>query len=238
MHVILIPGLWLDGSSWDPIIPALEQAGHRAHPLTLPGLESEDTDRSGITVRDHVDAVTAAIDAVPPAEGKVVVVGHSMGAGIACAATDARTQRVARAVYVGGFPAADGEPLGTGFHAENGEIPLPPWENLGEEDIADLDDAMRAAFRERSVPSPERAVTDPLRLTDERRYDVPLTVVCPEFTGAQLQAWIEAGEPSVQEFTKFRDVEYMDLHTGHWPQFSRPDLLGQAIVAAADKSAA
>jgi len=29
--------MWLDGSSWDAVVlPVLESAGHRAHPLTLP----------------------------------------------------------------------------------------------------------------------------------------------------------------------------------------------------------
>jgi hypothetical protein len=29
MDIILIPGFWLDGSSWDAVVPALEDAGHR-----------------------------------------------------------------------------------------------------------------------------------------------------------------------------------------------------------------
>ena len=235
MHIVLIPGLWLDGSSWDRVIPVLEQAGHTAHPLTLPGLESKDADRSGITLQDHIDAVVAAVDAVPADEGKVVVVGHSLGAALAFAAGDARPDRVARTVFIGGFPVADGEPLGA-FAAENGEIPLPSWEDIGEVDLKDLDDAARADFRARAVPSPERVTTDPIRLTSDRRYDVPVTVICPEFSAADLREWIDGGEPPVQEFTKLRDAEYVDLPTGHWPQFSRPDDLGRAINDAATKA--
>lgn len=62
MDVILIPGFWLDSSSWDRVTPALEESGHRVSALTLPGLESRDTDRRGIKLRDHVDAVIAAVD--------------------------------------------------------------------------------------------------------------------------------------------------------------------------------
>lgn len=234
MHIVLIPGLWLDDSSWDRVTPVLEQAGHVAHPLTLPGLESKDADRSQITLQDHLDAVLAAVDAVPADEGKVLVVGHSLGSALAFAAGDARPDRVARTIFIGGFPAADGEPLGS-FTAENGEIPLPSWEDIGEDDLKDLDDAARADFRARAVPSPERVTTDTLHLSTDRRYDVPVTVICPEFSAAQLHAWIDGGEPSVQEFTKLRDVEYVDLPTGHWPQFSRPDELGRAINDAAAK---
>lgn len=91
-YLILIPGLWLDGSSWDRVVPVVEQAGHRAEPLTLPGLESTQTDRAGITLRDHVAAVVAAIDSCGP-DDRVVLVGHSAGCGIAHAAIDAQIGR-------------------------------------------------------------------------------------------------------------------------------------------------
>ena len=35
MHIILIPGLWLDASSWDGIVPTLQSAGHVTHAVTL-----------------------------------------------------------------------------------------------------------------------------------------------------------------------------------------------------------
>jgi len=232
MDIILIPGLWLDGSSWDEVVPVLERAGHRTHPLTLPGLESPDADRSGITLRDHVDAVVAAIDAIDPAAGTVVLVGHSAGAGIAHAAVDARPDRVARAVYVGGFPTGDGAAVADEYPAENGAVPLPDWSAFADEDLADLDDTARAAFRARAIPSPAHVTRDPQRLTNERRYDVPVTVIATEFTSEMLRTWIAQGARPVREFTQIRDVDYVDLPTGHWPQFTRPEDLGRAILGA------
>jgi pimeloyl-ACP methyl ester carboxylesterase len=90
MHIVLVPGLWLDGSSWDEVVPTLKEGGQRTHALTLPGMESKDADRSEITLRDHVDAVVEVIDSFGPADGKVVLVGHSRGGAIAHAAVDAR----------------------------------------------------------------------------------------------------------------------------------------------------
>ncbi|CAM5669083.1 Esterase OS=Streptomyces griseorubiginosus OX=67304 GN=AQJ54_33745 PE=4 SV=1 [Streptomyces griseorubiginosus] len=29
MDILLIAGLWLDGSAWDDVVPALEELGHR-----------------------------------------------------------------------------------------------------------------------------------------------------------------------------------------------------------------
>jgi pimeloyl-ACP methyl ester carboxylesterase len=231
MDIILVPGLWLDGSSWERVVPTLEQAGHRTHPLTLPGMESKDADRSQITLRDHVDAVVQAIDSVDPADGQVVLVGHSAGCGIAHAAVDARPDRVSQAVYVGGFPTGEGGAAADGFPVEHGEVPLPDWSAFEEEDLADLDDEGRRAFRERAVPSPAHVVSDPQQLSDERRYDVPVTVIATEFTSAMLQGWIEQGLAPVRELTRIRDVEYVDLPTGHWPQLTRPEELAQAILA-------
>jgi pimeloyl-ACP methyl ester carboxylesterase len=230
VDIILIPGLWLDGPSWEKVVPTLEQAGHRTDALTLPGMESKDTDRSRITLRDHVHAVVAAIDSCG-SDRRVVLVGHSAGCGIAHAAVDARPDRVARAVYVGGFPTADGDALASGFPAENGEVPLPDWSAFEEEDLADLDDQARVEFRERAIPSPEHVTSDPQQLSDERRYDVPVTVICPEFTSEMLRKWIEQGLAPVRELGKIRAVEYVDLPTGHWPQFTRPGDLARAILA-------
>ena len=233
MDIILIPGRWLDGSSWDDVVPALERAGHRAHALTLPGMESTDTDRSGITLRDHVGALVQIIDSLDPADGKVLLVGHSAGGAIAHAAVDARPERVARVVYVGGFPTADGDALASDFPAENGDVPLPDWSEFDESDLADLDDTARAAFRERSIPSPAHVTRDQQHLSDERRYDVPVTVICTEFTSKMLRDWTDAGLPPVREFTKIKDVDYVDLPTGHWPQFTRPEDLARAILRSA-----
>ena len=228
MHVILIPGLWLDGSSWGAVVPALERAGHRTHALTLPGMDSKDADRSQITLRDHVDAVVEVIDRLDPAE--VVLVGHSGGGAIAHAAVDARPDRVARVVYVDSGPLGEGGVINDEFTAENGEVPLPDWSVFDEEDLVDLNDELRAAFRERAIPSPVRVTRDPQQLFDERRYDVPVTVIACEFSSAMLREWIEQGHPYVQELAKTRNVDFIDLPTGHWPQFTRPDELGRAIL--------
>ena len=232
MDIVLIPGLWLDASSWDRVLPTIEAAGHRPVPLTLPGLESRDADRSSVTLQDCVDAVVRAIDA---ADGPVVLVGHSMGAGLASVVVDSRPDAVARVLYVGGFPARDGEPLGAGFSAVDGEVPLPDLADFDEADLRDLDEAALADFAARAVPSPAGLLHDVVHLTDERRYDVPAVAVCPEYTSEQLRSWVAEGEDSVQELTRIRHLDYVDVPTGHWPQLTRPRDLAQAILAAVDR---
>lgn len=231
MEIILIPGFWLDGSSWDQVVPVLERAGHRVHALTLPGMESIDADRSGITLRDHVDAVVEVIDSIGPPGSKVVLAGHSGGGAVAHAAADARPDRVARVVYVDSGPLGEGGLINDDLPAENGEVPLPDWSLFEKEDLVDLDEDLRAAFRRRAIPTPVHVARDRQQLFDERRYGIPVTVIACEFPAAQLREWVAQEHPYVRELAKIRDVEFVDLPTGHWPQFTRPADLGQAIAA-------
>ncbi len=234
IDIVLIPGLWLRGSSWDRVAPVLEEAGHRAHAVTLPGA-TNDADRSSVSVQDQIDAVVATIDACHDSGARVMLVGHSAGAALAHAALDARVDRVARVVYVGGFPAVDGRPVVDGFDSDGGEIPLPPWEEFDDADLRDLDEAGRAAFAAVATPSPASVAVDPVALRDERRHDVPVTMVCPEFTSEMLVGWLEQGLAPLAELAKMRHLELVDLPTGHWPQFTRPEVLGRCIALRANE---
>ena len=232
MDVILVPGFWLDGSSWEAVTPPLVEAGHRVHPLTLPGLESADAPRAGIGLRTHIDAVVAAVDALG---APVVLVGHSGGGAIIHGAVDARPDRVLRAVYVDSGPLGEGGVINDELPDEGDEVPLPPWELFDDEDLTDLDEGLRAMFRARAIPQPKGVAQDQQRLRDERRYNVPATVIACEFPSSMLIEMIAAGHPYVAELGRVSDVEYVDLPTGHWPQFTRPAELGAAILAAVDR---
>jgi pterin-4a-carbinolamine dehydratase len=192
-------------------------------------MESAEADRRSITLDDHIAAVVAAIDAAPGEQ--VILVGHSAGAGIVYAAADARPERVARLILIGGFPTPDGAPLLEGFQPQNGEVPFPDWSAFDEADLRDLGETGKAALRSAAIPSPGQVVTGTVRLRDDRRLDIPVTAVATEYTVADLHGWIDAGAAPVQEFARLRDVTYVDLPTGHWPQLTRPQQLARLILA-------
>lgn len=229
MDVILIPGFWLDGSSWQQVAPIIEEAGHRVHTPTLPGLESVDADRSGIGLSDHISAVVALVDTF---DEPVVLVGHSGGGAISHGVADARPDRIARVVYVDAGPLAHGDAINDELPVVDGEIPLPDWSEFDDADLVDLDEALRSSFAARAVPQPKGVAYDAIELRDERRYQVPVTIIACEFTSAALKEWVAAGSPFTRELAKVEHVEYIDLPTGHWPQFTKPVQLGQAIVSA------
>ena len=238
MDIILIPGLWLTARSWERVAPLLEDAGHTAHPLTLPGMESVEADRSGVTRQQHVDAIVSAIDDLSHDgvdDRPVLLVGHSMGGVLAWAAAAARLDRVAGVVFLASEPGIP-EEAPSMFPVEGDDVPLPAWDFFDDEMVADLDEAMRAQVREESVPSPLHAVTDALAFGDDRLYDLPVTMVTAEYDSAQLKEWTDAGESGTEEIAALRNATWVDLHSGHWPQYSRADDTARVIVEAAGRA--
>jgi pimeloyl-ACP methyl ester carboxylesterase len=234
MDLILVPGFWLNASAWDAVTPPLVAAGHTVHPITLPGMASVDDDRTGVTLADCVAAVVREVDALP-ADAQVVLVGHSGGGAVIHSVADRRPDRIVRNVYVDSFPVGNGAVISDELPVVDGEVPLPDWSVFDDADLVDLDDDLRARFREVAVPTPARVAGDPVELSDDRRYDVPTTVVaCEAFEGfdspgAMYRHFIGAGSPVTAELAALRDYEIVDLPTGHWPMFTRPDDLGAVI---------
>lgn len=231
LHVVLVPGFWLGAWAWDAVVPHLQAAGLTPHAVTLPGLDEVATDRTGITHDDHVSAV---LDVVAPLEGDVVLVGHSGGGAVVHEVVDRDPSRVRRVVYVDSGPLVDGASLRPGLPAGTVELPLPTWEELAAEgsSVEGIDAAGLALFRERAVPHPAGVATGTVHLTDPARLDVPVTVICTSLPSEMLRQMATPGPPFHTELGSL-DATYVDLPTGHWPMFSRPEDLAGEIARAA-----
>ncbi|MGP4111530.1 alpha/beta fold hydrolase [Streptomyces sp. 4N509B] len=225
MDILLIGGLWLAGSVWDDVASELRALGHRPVPLTLPG---QGDGSASATLDDQVAAVLAAVDAAP---AKPLVVGHSAACTLAWLAADRRPERVARLALVGGFPSADGESYADFFDLVDGVMPFPGWGPFEGPDSVDLDARARRAFEAAAVPVPAGVVKGVVRLADARRFEVPVVLVCPEYTPAQAREWIDAGD--VPELARATHVEYADISSGHWPMLTQPAELARLLAVAA-----
>ncbi|MFF3485573.1 alpha/beta fold hydrolase [Streptomyces sp. NPDC002701] len=224
MDILLIAGLWLDGSAWDDVVPALEKLGHRPLALTLPG---QGDGAESATLEDQVAAVLAAVDAAPE---KPMVVGHSAACTLAWLAADARPDRIAKVVLVGGFPSADGASYADLFETEDGVMPFPGWGPFEGPDSDDLDEETRHRMASAAIPVPEGVAKGKVRLRDERRFDVPMLLVCPEYTPAQARQWIDAGD--VPEAARTKHLDYADIDSGHWPMTTKPAELARLLATA------
>ena len=228
MDILLMAGLWLDGSVWDNVADQLRARGHNAVPITLPG---QGDGNPSATLADQVAAVVAAVDA---AAGRPMVVGHSAACSLAWIAADARAAKISKVALIGGFPCPDGKPYFSGLPIEDGAVAFPGWSEFEGPDSADLDDAARQAFASAAIPVPEGVIRGVVKLADERRYDVPVVLVCPEFTPSQAKEWIDHGE--VPELAKSSNVSFVDIDSGHWPMISAPAELARILSQAAEES--
>lgn len=228
MDVILVPGLWLDASSWDDVLPVLAAAGHTPHALTMPGVGAAAAESAEITIADWIDAVVTELDAL---ESPAVLVGHSGGGNVVWGAADARPEKVARVVFVDTIPPHPGGQVSE-FPIVDGVIPFPGWDFFDDEDVHDLD----AATRERTAPSmksvPARVPTDPVPLADPRRFDLPVTLLMGGMDEPTFRRAVAQWGPHGDEFGAIADAEVIRLGTAHWPQFTKPAELGAAIVGA------
>jgi pimeloyl-ACP methyl ester carboxylesterase len=225
MEIVLIAGLWLDGSAWDAVIPRLQALGHHAAPVWLPG---QGLPPATATLADQHAAVLAAVDA---ATGSVTVVGHSAASTLAWMAADARPDKVAQVAMIGGFPSGDGDAYATFFDVVDGVMPFPGWEPFDGPDSADLDEELRFRIAAAAIPVPQGVAKGIVHLRDPRRFDVPVTLICPEFSPAQAKEWVDGGE--VPELSKARHVDYADIDSGHWPMFTRPAELAGILAGIA-----
>jgi pimeloyl-ACP methyl ester carboxylesterase len=229
MDILLIGGLWLDGSVWDNVAAQLEARGHRAVPVTLPG---QGDGNASATLADQSAAVVAAVDA---SAGKPLVVGHSAACSLAWLAADARPGKISKVALIGGFPSSDGEAyFASSFPVQDGALPFPGWDEFEGPDSADLDDTAKRAIASAAIPVPEGVTRGVIGLADERRYDVPVVLVCPEFTPDQAREWIGQGE--VPELAKSKNVSYIDIDSGHWPMISAPAELARLLSQVAEES--
>ncbi|MBO9626070.1 MAG: alpha/beta hydrolase [Microbacterium sp.] len=229
MDIILIPGLWLDAASWRDVVGTLERAGHRVHPLTLPGVGEPGAAVADIGIGDWVRAAVDAVDAV---EGPAVVVGHSGGGNVAWGVADARPDAVSRVVFVDTVPPPPGFGISE-FEVVDGVVPFPGWDFFPAEDVDDLDEETRARTAPLALSVPARVPTDPLSLVDERRYGVPATLLMGFLDREGLETSLEQWGPYADEFRAIADAEVITIGSGHWPQFSQPERLAALIDEAA-----
>jgi pimeloyl-ACP methyl ester carboxylesterase len=221
--IVLVPGFWLGAWAWDEVAAALRAEGHDVTAVTLPGLESADTDRSAITATDHVDAICEAVRAA----GRPVVLAVHSGTGFpGYAASDRVPERIAAMVYVDSAPGKGA--MDPDF--DGAEMPLPAPEKLEEEENLDgLSEEQLETFRRRAVPQPGGVLREGVELTNDARLDIPSTVICTGFPSEQVKAYAKEGYAWLGGLAELRDVTWVDLPTSHWPMWSRPRELAGII---------
>jgi pimeloyl-ACP methyl ester carboxylesterase len=236
--IILIAGHWLGAWAWEEVQEVLTAGGQNAIAMTLPGLDPDDPERSSRTLDDQAATIEEAMArAGASAERPVVLVGHSGANAPLSIVLDRHPERVRRIVWVDSGPVAPGSVFAQELPDTVEELPLPPFEVLGEQaSLEGLTAEMLERFRARAVPEPGPVLRQSVELTNDARRRVPTTLVCCSIPSAQLLELARAGHPMFAEVDALDDLEVIDLPTGHWPMWSRPEDLAKAIGSAASRA--
>jgi pimeloyl-ACP methyl ester carboxylesterase len=219
--VCLIHGRWHDGSCWDPLAERLRAAGHE---VVAPDLPYEDPHTT------YGQRIRPALEAVGDADGPIMVVGHSYGAGYAPLVADAVAD--ATLVYVCPGRLGPFEGRKSPMRVVREGFRFPPDRSDGAS-VWDPDEAIRAIYP-RLAPDVARLLASGLRPATAPTDSYPLKDQPAVPTGLVYARHDEFFNPDWSRWIarEILHVEPIELETGHFPMIEAPDALADALSAA------
>jgi pimeloyl-ACP methyl ester carboxylesterase len=218
-NIVLVHGLWADGSSWSKVIPILKNAGHSIIAVQLP-LHS---------LADDVATVKRAIDLVG---GPTILVGHSYG-GFVITNAGYNNQNVTGLVYVSAFAPDEGESTTTFVDV----VTLPPgllvFDSGG---FAYINPEM---FYEAFVQDANATEAETLAVVQKPAHQSLFTEPSGPPAWKQLPTWFEVSEsdhiipPDAQrQFAQRMNATTISLNSSHASLVSHPDEIAELILNA------
>jgi len=243
---VLVCGAWLGGWCWQPIARRLREDGHDAYPVTLTGLgERVHLASPEVNLDTHITDVVNLIEFEDL--HNIVLLGHSYAGIVVTGAADRIPERIAQLIYLDSGPVPDGlvyldtQPPEVREHAErevrtHGDgwrLPMSSWDELQNvygASLEGLDEPRRELMRSRAVAQPFGTYTQPLRLANAaRRALLPKLLITNSFPLAHVKELIASEHPWFRELAG-PEWRFLELPTGHWPMFSRPDDLAELLI--------
>ena len=231
---VLVHGAWHGAWCWHKLVPELEALGHHAVTFDLPGHGNDTTPRRQVTLDSYSNCIVRVLDSI---EGKVILLGHSMGGMAITAAAEQRPEKIKTLVYLTAFLPRNGESL-FAIEERNPRPSVPenlvPAVNgktatLNPERVVDLfyhdcsgPDITYAT--EHLTPQPLELLSTPVKITEAGFGSVPrIYVECTDdrAISIELQRDMIAASPC---------VEVISLHSSHSPFFSMPKELALALA--------
>jgi len=229
---VLVPGMWLGAWAWNSVTAALRANGHDVYPLTLTGV-ADRRHLGGADLDLHATDITGLIEVEELTD--VVLVGHSYGGFPVTVAADRIPDRIRRVVYVDSGPVPSGTSMLDSHEPEQraamealvsgADVAPPSWAGLDPAQRAGLSPATLDLLARRATPHPYESVRQPLALTGAGDK-LPRTLVACTFPLDAVRSMIEAHHPW---FVGLADATLVGLPTGHWPMFSEPARLADAL---------
>ena len=97
---VLVHGAWQAPYVWDEVKLNLTKNGNQVIIVELPGHGKDHTPNQNLSLNLYRDKV---IEALSKVNGKVILVGHSMGGMVVTAVAESIPSKISRLVYIGAF---------------------------------------------------------------------------------------------------------------------------------------
>jgi pimeloyl-ACP methyl ester carboxylesterase len=118
-NYVLVHGAWQAPYVWDAVKATLISEGNNVTVVELPGHGSDMTVPSTLTLNTYRDKV---LDAMSRINGKVILVGHSLGGMIISAVAEQNPSQIEKLVYLSAYLPTSGQSLLTLAHTDPGSI--------------------------------------------------------------------------------------------------------------------
>jgi pimeloyl-ACP methyl ester carboxylesterase len=218
-NIVLVHGLWADGSSWSKVIPILEKAGHKVIAVQL-ALHS---------LADDVATVKRAIDFVG---GPTILVGHSFG-GFVITNAAYNNQNVTGLVYVSAFAPDEGESTANFVDVAS----LPP--GLLVPDSGGFLYLNPEMFHQAFIQDANATEAETLAIVQKPAHQSFATAPSGPPAWKQLPSWFEVSEgdhiipPDVQRnFAERMNAITISLNSSHASLVTHPDEIAELILNA------
>jgi pimeloyl-ACP methyl ester carboxylesterase len=106
---VLVHGAWQAPYVWDAVRSDLTNRGNKVVVVELPGHGADKTPTYQLSLDVYRDKV---IEAISKIDGKVILVGHSMGGMVVTSVAEKAPSKISKLVYIGAFLPASGQSLG------------------------------------------------------------------------------------------------------------------------------
>jgi pimeloyl-ACP methyl ester carboxylesterase len=103
---VLVNGSWQGSFVWDEVKEQLEKQGHQVITVELQAHGADQSPLTEATLVNYVARVKTAINGV---EGKVILVGHSLGGAIVTQSAAQLPDKIEKLVYIAGFIPQNGK---------------------------------------------------------------------------------------------------------------------------------
>lgn len=226
---VLVHGAWQAPYVWDAVKSNLEKKGNHLKVVELPGHGTDLTPPPALSIDAYRDKVMSALSEV---DGKVILVGHSLGGVIISAVAEKLPSKIEKLVYIGAFLPTSGQSLldlaqmdtasqlGQSLRPSADQLTLDViHENITEIFIQDGSEATKGLVLKNYRAEPAIPFTNKLALTAENYGSVEKVyiktlqdhVISPGLQNRMIHA------------SEIKSV--YELNTSHSPFLSQPDSL-------------